>query len=335
MKKIVVVAGILLVLFVIGCVDYKAYDIPKEEQNEDSQLVDEIAAIENELANEKNSDEPAPAEEIVEEVVLPELEETPVAAEPMAELTTISVKENDIVRLNVNVSDPDNDPVTYTFSKPLSEKGEWKTNYGDAGEYVITIMATDGKLTSEKKIKIIVQRVNVPPVISLAKDLIVDEGAVVTFKPNVTDPNKDVVTVTVSEPLKDGVFETDHTSAGEYRIEILATDGELDAKTTFKLIVNDVNVLPEVTNLEDLEVDEGDVVKIEPRVTDLDGDELTVTISEPVGNDGVWETKYTDHGTYDITVTVDDGKDKVVKKIKVTVHDVNMPPQISDVNLAS
>ncbi len=375
MKRGMVISIVLLVaVLVAGCLDYKAYDVPKAEPAEDKSLVDEIAAVEKELTKERvgetaeeeavgngvtgaavgvleekgaapagesiqeeaAGEEAAAEEEVVEEVVLPELSEEPAEEESAAEadlLPAITVKENELVKLHVNISDPDNDPVTYTFSKPLDRNGEWKTNYGDAGEYVVTIAASDGKLTSEQKLKIVVERVNVPPVISPLKDITVNEGDTVTFKPVVSDPNKDQIEVAVSGPLEEGTFETDHTSAGEYTIKVVASDGELETTLSFKLTVNNVNVLPVITNLENIKVKEGEVVRIEPIVTDLDEDPIVVKISEPVGDDGVWETGYTSHGTFDVTVTADDGKDKVTKQIKVTVEDVNMPPRIGDVRL--
>lgn len=336
MRKVVMSLTVLVMfIFLVGCLDYAAYDIPEDEVvgEDEVSLVDEIAQIENELLeHEQEQEEELPVEETVEEeIVLPELGEVA----DSEDLLEIFVKENDLMKLNAKITDPDNDVVTYAFSAPLNKMGEWKTNYGDAGEYLITLSATDGKLTTEQKIKIIVERVNVAPVVDGVKDIRVNEGATVNFEPEVTDPNGDAVNVEVSEPLKNGKFVTDHTSAGEYQISVLATDGELETEKVFKLTVNDVNVLPEVTNLADITVSEGETVKIEPTVTDLDNDELVVTISEPVGNDGVWETSYVDHGAYVVTVTINDGKDTVTKNVKVVVGDINMPPQIVDVYLGS
>ncbi len=281
-------------------------------------------------------------EETVQEVVLPELDsaEAPEASENTLneavseEEMLLLVKENELVRLQATVVDPDQDQVTYSFGKPLNDKGEWKTNYGDAGEYLVTLTATDGKLSSQKKVKIVVERVNVPPVISVLKDLVVKEGEKVNFKPEVSDPNKDKVTVSISAPLENGTFATDYLSAGQYEVTVTASDGELSVEKTFKLTVQDVNQLPVVTNLpEKVTVKEGAVLKLEPTVSDLDGEEVKVSISEPVGNDGSWETKYTDHGEYFVTVTADDGKDVVSKRVHVVVEDVNMPPQIVNVVL--
>ncbi len=330
---------LLVVIVIAGCLDYKAAPATTDTKD-DAGLVDEIAAIENELGvgeakkmpTEQASEEAAAP--VAEEVVLPDLEEKPQDTISEEDLETINVKENEQVKLNVKVTDPDKDAVTYGFSKPLDKRGEWKTNYGDAGEYIVTITATDGVHSVEKKVKINVQRVNVAPVIGVVSDVVVKEGEIVTFEPKVTDPNKDEITITISEPLKSGRFATDHTSAGQYKIKVTANDGEMESEKTFTLTVQNVNVPPEVKGLADLNVKEGQLVEIKPEVADIDGDQVKVTISDPVGDDGSWQTGYTDHGDYTITVTATDGKDPVVNKVKVHVEDVNMPPEIVSVSLA-
>ncbi len=337
MKKIVAVLSVLLLVFLAGC-NYKVNTAVQEETS----LVDEIAKVEEELSFGAEEQETAEAAEdaaeeaedftVEEEVILPDLQEPAQASDE--EMQVIEVNEDEMVRLNVKINDPDQDSVEYSFTSPLNKLGQWKTNYGDAGEYVVTLSASDGQLTTEKKIKILVKRVNVPPVINGVTDLRVKEGETVSFKPVINDPNKDSVTVTISEPLKSGTFETDHASAGEYQIVVTASDGELETEKTFTLVVDDVNKLPELTAIADLSVKEGEVITVEPKVTDLDGDEVTLTISEPVGDDGTWETGYTDHGEYFVTVTANDGKGTVTKKIKVVVENVNMPPEIVGVSLA-
>jgi len=321
-------------IFVVGCLDYKAYNAPEDDVSEDS-LINEIAEIERELGftdeEDVNGEIPDDTDPVVEEdVILPDLEDEELFSE---EPQVITIKENELVKLNVQVSDPDEDEVSYSFGKPLDRNGEWQTNYGDAGEYLVTITATDQVLTTEKNVKIVVERVNVPPIISAMIDITVQEGETVEFEPTVTDPNNDPVTLQVSDPLQDGFFDTDHTSAGEYQIRVTASDGELASDDSFLLTVLDVNVLPEIFNVEDITVEEGETVLITPEITDLDEDEITLTITEPVGNDGVWETAFTDHGEYVITITADDGKDTVRMKVNVVVEDVNMPPEILDVTL--
>lgn len=338
-KKIIVGVVLLISLLIVGCVDYKTYDTQPE-----TNLIDEIAAIEEELGLTKEvpTDEDE-IEDIIEEldeettteeeIILPDLGEETEEVVVEEGLMTITAKENEEVKLNLKVSDPDEDKVSYTFSPPLNEKGEWQTNYGDAGEYIVTITATDGVHTTEKRVKLVIEKKNVPPIIENIRDIVAKEGDLVSFEPIASDPNNDQVTVIVSEPLSDGSFQTDHTSAGEYQIKVTASDGDLETEKTFKLTITDANVLPKISGLEDITIKEGETARIEPIVTDLDEDDVRVTISEPVGNDGVWETSFTDHGTYDIKVTVTDGKDTVIETVKLIVEDVNKAPEITDIFL--
>ncbi|MDP3733915.1 MAG: hypothetical protein Q8R37_01685 [Nanoarchaeota archaeon] len=328
MKKVIVAAVLVLLLFLIGC-NYRSAN--KQNDNaiaDEDSLIDEIAQIEAEL----KAEEIAVEQEVKEEVVLPELSDQPSQKEVMEnEMQVVTVKENERVSLKPKINDADGDPITFTFSQPLNEQGEWKTNHGDAGEYVVSLSATDGVLTTTKNIKLVVERVNVAPVISPVQDITVPEGEIVNFKPTVTDPNGDSVSVTVSEPLKSATFTTDHTSAGQYKIKVTANDGELESESMFTVTVTDVNSIPVIADLSSIQVKEGETVTIQPTVTDLDNDAITITVSEPIGNDGVWETGYQDNGEYTITITANDGKDTVTKNVALVVTDVNVAPEIVDI----
>jgi len=104
----------------------------------------------------------------------------------------ITVEEDDTVVLMPEGEDADMDEIMYTFTSPLDEEGAWKTNYGDAGKYIVTVTASDGELATSKEVLIEVLRKNVPPVITgIPDDLVIDEGDVIKVMPNVTDPNGD------------------------------------------------------------------------------------------------------------------------------------------------
>jgi hypothetical protein len=246
-------------------------------------------------------------------------------------LQRIEVEETDLVDLKINASDDDRDDIEFLFSPPLDDFGKWQTHYSDAGEYVVTIAASDGEHTVEQKILLVVHKKNVPPSIEDVPEVLdINEGDSVVLTPTLKDLNGDNVRITYSAPLSaDGTWETDHTSAGSYDITLTATDGEEATVHKLSLIVNDVNVPPEISGLESsITVKEGETVRIEPVVSDLDNDVVELSISEPVGDDGVWETLFTDNGEYVITVAASDGKDTVSIDVSVTVKDVNVPPKI-------
>ncbi len=334
MKKILALVSVLvMVLFLTSCLNYKAYDVPNSTEEGETDLINEIAEIEKQL---EDNDLVEDEEVVVEEEIIIDMEEVEaeVEAEEVEEdVLMFYVNENEAIKLNVNVMDPDNDYVTYEFTSPLDKDGEWQTNYGDAGEYYVTLTATDQVHTVTQDILIIVNRVNVAPEIESVDDMYFAEGDVIEFEAVVSDPNNDAVTVTVSKPLASGIFVSDHTSAGDYTISVIASDGELETEINFLLSISDVNELPVLSGYDDeITVSEGETVIIEPEVSDLDGDEITITISDPVGSDGVWATSYTDNGEYKITITAYDGKDTVSDTIDLIVEDVNMPPEIIEVS---
>ena len=348
MKTVVLFAIVIVSLLVLaGCARQPFVD---EDSEEEIDLLKEIQEIEAELEKSESEDEADAVDEAVEEVAEEledaeeetteegeeEAEEEPAEEADTSDLQVLTVEETDLVSLEVEASDEDADQITYSFSAPVDENGEWQTDYGDAGEYIITVTASDGENTVENEVLLVVKKNNVPPTIKGLPDKIeVDEGETVTLEPNVTDRNKDEVIIGFTAPFdEDGVFETDHTSAGEYEVTVTASDGEESIDVTLILIVNDVNVPPELSGLEEaITVDEGETVTIEPEVSDLDEDEVELSISEPVGDDGVWETGYTDHGEYVVTVTASDGKDTVSKEITLIVNDVNVPPRITGIKL--
>ena len=75
------------------------------------------------------------------------------------------VREGELVKLDLKATDEDGDELTYTFTEPLSEKGEWQTKEGDKGEYTTEITVSDGKSEITKKLLIVVKEVNNEPVV--------------------------------------------------------------------------------------------------------------------------------------------------------------------------
>jgi hypothetical protein len=257
-------------------------------------------------------------------------EELLLEGEPQVKIT---VEENDTIILKPEGEDADLDVIEYTFTNPLNEDGIWKTNFGDAGKYIVTVTASDSQLTTAKEVLIEVLRKNVPPVIAgIPAEITIDEGDVIKVKPNVTDPNGDEFTVDISNPIgNDGEWNTSYTDHGIYTVSITASDGELTTVNEMELIVNRKNIAPIIEPIADIVIDEGGLVNITPMVTDLNGDEVTVWISDPVGNMGVWQTDFTNHGEYTVTVTASDGELETIVDINLVVNDINVAPEILEI----
>ena len=337
--KSVILAVLLVVVIIslVGCVklqkkasDDKAADDKKTDdkkteekavssvEDEADQIAKDVDKIE-ELANmteEADKIEPAPEEK------------------PTADgLPVKRVVEGDLVNFpNLKAMDPDGDTITYTFTAPLDATGRWQTREGDAGEHVITITASDGKNEVAQQVKIIVETKNKAPTITLSspKEIKVNEGDAVSIEVEARDPDEDPVTLTFSGWMEGATRTTTYDDAGTHTVIITASDGSKETTEEVKVIVANVNRAPELGELVDLKVTEGDEIKVDAETTDADGDEVTITFSAPLGaQDGVWTTKQGDSGSYEVEVTATDGDKETKRTFKITVQSLNKAPLIS------
>jgi hypothetical protein len=231
---------------------------------------------------------------------------------------------------NLKASDPDGDPITYTFSSPLNKDGEWETEKGDAGNYRVTITASDGVNKVSQDVMVVVLSANKAPVIEGLKDVTVNEGDTVSLSPTVTDPEGDEVTVTYSGWMASSTKGTTFADAGTYTVKVTATDGESESVETVKVTVLNVNRQPALS-VSDVTIEEGETVSASATASDPDGDSVTVEFSEPLDEDGEWETDIGDAGKYRITATATDGDKEVTKSFFVIVTSKNKAPVLSGV----
>jgi hypothetical protein len=100
-------------------------------------------------------------------------------------------------------------------------------------------------------------------------------------------------------------------------------------------------VEPEVIELDEVdrsslprkEFSEGELVVLDVKVTDPDGDPLELTYSDPLDNDGEWQTSKGDSGEYVITITASDGKDESVTQVLLVIEEVNTAPEVDVSNV--
>ncbi|MBR9690424.1 hypothetical protein GOV08_01945 [Candidatus Woesearchaeota archaeon] len=239
----------------------------------------------------------------------------------------LTVAEGDTVTVTPVVNDADEDEVTVTISEPLGDDGVWETGFDDAGEYELTVTASDGTEEAVATAVLTVENTNRAPLIESLTAAQVDEGGLVTVNVVVSDPDNDSVEVSFGEPLDaQGQWQTQVGDAGEYVVSVTAFDGDLIDTKTISISINAVNQPPVLEELADLSVNEGDTATVEVVASDPEGTELALSISEPVGDDGVWETGFDDAGEYEITVTADDGENQVSVSFTLTVVEKNRPP---------
>ena len=247
-------------------------------------------------------------------------------------LPTKTVVEGELVSFpNLKATDPDGDPITYTFTGPLDSDGEWRTEVGDAGRYTVTITASDGMSEVSQDVVVIVKALNNPPVIESLGSIEVDEGETVSIEPEVSDKDGDDVKITFSGWMSSSTKMTDYDDAGVHSVTVTASDGKGSATRTVTVTVNDVNRAPKISSLSDVKIDEGERVSVDIAAADPDGDEVELSISAPIGNDGVWQTEVGDDGVYEIEVTATDGSLEDVETFTLTVNSVNKAPVLKGV----
>lgn len=316
------------------------YIIPTPENEEEESLEVELNFVNHLSAGFPEQDvfiEKTELKETMEE----EVEETIIAEEDIGDATVIIVEETELISLVPRAEDLDEDSLEFIFTNPLDENGEWKTEYGDNGEYTITVTVSDGDLTSSKNVLIIVNKKEEAPTIDdfEPKETALELGETdeIAFNVEASDLNDDELIylwkldgAEVSDEESYN-YETTFDDAGSHTIKVTVSDDALSVDNLWSVTVNNVNRKPLLEEISSIFVKETETVEIEPLIDDLDGDEVTFTITDPVGDDGVWETTYEDSGTYKVTVTVSDGTDEVSQDVTIEVENVNRPPQILEI----
>ena len=101
---------------------------------------------------------------------------------------------------------------------------------------------------------------------------------------------------------------------------------EYEGKTKTIIGVLVSNNPPELAPLQDISINEGEFVKIDVKAFDLDNDSIIFTISDPIGNDGFWQTDRNDVGIYTITATASDGLLADSQQFTVAVMPIDKEP---------
>lgn len=159
-----------------------------------------------------------------------------------------------------------------------------------------------------------------------ASKIVVTEGQLVEIKPKGYDPDGDKITYTFSSPLDaNGKWQTKEGDKGTYNVQVTASDGKSKTTSTLEIVVKEKNRAPVLEPMLDIEVKVGSTVKLEPKVSDPNGDELTLSFSGWMKS-AEKETTEEDVGKHDVTVTVSDGDLTDSDSVVITVVPKNHAP---------
>ena len=254
-------------------------------------------------------------------------------------LSTVNVEETELVVVKPSFEDPDGDLLDVSYTYPLNEEGEWQTSYGDEGEYVVTVTATDGQFVTEEEVIIVVDKKEEKPEIddSVPDEALISikEGEFLSFEIAASDINKDELTFEWffdDESLGYGQkleYFADYFDQGEHIIKVIVSDGTLKTSQEWTLDVEDFDRTALLDEIEDIEVDETGTVRL--KLPDFAAYDLEYDIEEPIGNDLAWETTYDDAGEYEVTITVSDRTFEYSKDINVIVNNIDRGPTLDTI----
>ncbi len=244
-------------------------------------------------------------------------------------IVRIEKTEGDLITLRPDAYDPDGDTIMYKFTTPFDENGKWQTKEGDAGNYKITITASDGKLSTTEDVLVVVRPTNKAPVINCPDEITVKETETVKLNCNITDPEGEEVIIKYTGWMSSSTKKTTYNDEGEYETTISGSDKNRTTEKTIKIIVENLNRAPVVQDIKDIKIEETETAKVDMVANDLDGDKLTYTYGKPLNDKGAWETKMDDAGTYDSYVVISDGEGSVRKEFKIIVSQKNTAPKLT------
>lgn len=245
--------------------------------------------------------------------------------------------ETDLVSLEPEAQDPDSEELSFYYTQPLNESGEWQTTYGDEGKYEVNITVTDGELSDSQVVLIVVKRKEMAPTIETIKPgsetVNVTQGNNVKFAAVGDDLNNDELNYRwyiddelVSEG-KEMVLAPDYASKESYTVKVEISDGVSKASNNWNVYVEKVDIDKILDGIKDANFTETDVVRL--NIPNLEKYGLTYKISEPIGNDNYWLTDYEDYGEYVIDFNVEGKGYQGLKQIKINILNKDRLPEFN------
>lgn len=311
---------------------------PEPELNAIIQIEEEIISLENDTSIEVSIEGLEKYESVeTDEKSLSKISIEEIPQElPAGVFKKIESKENDLISLNINAQDPDGNQLLYEFSTPFTEKGTWQTTRGDAGEYIVNITVSDGDLSTTAKVLVVVESINKVPVMENIESLTVNEGDSITLEPKAVDANNDTIVFLFS-----GWMNSDNYNVGysdvvcekevydclkTFTTTVTASDGFSEVSQNVKITITNSNRAPVLEDIADISVNEEELVTIDAIVADLDGDEVTLSFTAPLDDEGKLQTQRGDAGNYIIYVTASDGDLSTSEKLTLTIESINENP---------
>ncbi|MDC1241702.1 cadherin domain-containing protein [Gammaproteobacteria bacterium] len=275
---------------------------------------------------------------------------------------TFSAEENQTAIGTVTATDADGDGVTFTVSGSelaITSAGVLTfaetPDYETKTSYTTTVTASDGTNSTTQDITVNVTNVNDnSPAFTSNATFSADDNQTSIGTVTATDADGDTITYSISGTDSESVsinsssgvltFNSapNYESKTSYSIVASASDGVNETNQNITITINNINEAPAFTSSASFSADENQTSIGTVTVTDVDGDDVTFSISGDeleITSAGVltfvsapdYETKT----SYTATVTASDGTNTTTQDITVNVIDANDAPAFTSASAFS
>ena len=264
------------------------------------------------------------------------------------------INEGEELLFTVSASDDDGDSLIYYSTgvpqganfDPETREFTWTPDFDDSGSYSVTFYVSDSYQLDSESIIITVGSVNRAPELEPIGDKTIGEGSEIRLTVSGSDPDSNDLTYSATgipdgadfdEGTQEFVWIPDYDQSGTYNVTFSVSDGDLSDSETISIIVTSVNRAPELVPTGDIFVDENELLTISLHAGDEDeGDILHYSVIDTLENSAInastgvftWTPSYDDAGVHYVVFSVSDGQAKDTENVKITVYNVNRPPQI-------
>jgi hypothetical protein len=276
-----------------------------------------------------------------------------------------SVNENQWLYITLSATDPDNDSLIYSMEDAPSgaqlqgRTFSWRPTYTQAGTYDVKFTVHDNvlpPLSSDRTVRIDVNNVNAPPVLTSPGNRSVNENDTLSFNLDASDIDGGILTYSMlnaqNSPFRNALdgksfsWKPSFIQAGTYPVTfVVADNSNLRDSQTITITVRNVNRAPVISDTS-LSVDENSLVSFQIKASDPDGPlPLKFTSSNlpsgaaiDINGKFIWTPDYTQAGNYPIAIIVQDTSNRPAilsdtATISIYVNNVNRAPSFTDSTL--
>ncbi|MBW2976209.1 hypothetical protein KY347_02055 [Candidatus Woesearchaeota archaeon] len=239
--------------------------------------------------------------------------------------------------------------LSYTISEPIGDDNVWKTDYDDEGEYKVKISVHGQGFEGEEEVIVTVENKDRAPEMLSPDDVTAKENEQVSIELKAVDPDNDEIIFSAENAPPNSNFEGntftwkpdyDFVQKNNFFGYVMEKFGILSRSTNIifkaqsnnlsdekkaRITVKDVNRPFALEKLDDIEVNEGEQIFIDPKYNDPDNDKVSFSYSGFMDSSKK-DTGFDDAGDYVVKVTASDGYHKETMFVNVKVNDVNRKP---------